>query len=137
MVMFCREVFHVEHIYVDNEGKQANLVGVVKSKHSYCASCFKKLEYVGKRGTFCPECLEIEKEKGPKIVAVAFLLSLVPGWGYVYVAEDKKALITAIGTVAMLFIPVIGWLLSFIIYLVSIGNTVKTAQLINEIRKQA
>jgi hypothetical protein len=37
----------------------------------------------------------------------------------------------------MFFIPVIGWLLSFIIYLISIGNTVKTAQLINEVRKQA
>jgi hypothetical protein len=127
----------VEHIHVDNEGKRVNLVGVVKSKNSYCARCFKKLEYVGKRDTFCPECLEIEKEKGPKIVALAFLLSLVPGWGYTYVAEDKKALITAICVVAMFFIPVIGWLLSFIIYLISIGNTVKTAQLINEVRKQA
>lgn len=127
----------MEHIYVDNEGKKVNLVGVVKSKYSYCASCFKKLDYVGKRGTFCSECLEIEMEKGPKIVALAFLLSLVPGWGYVYVVEDKKALITSILTIAMLFIPIIGWLLSFVIYLISIGNTVKTAQLINEVRKQA
>jgi len=127
----------VEHIYVDNESKQVNLVGVVKSKYSYCVSCFKKLDYVGKRGIFCPECLEIEKEKGPKIVSLAFLLSLVPGWGYVYVAEDKKALITAILTIAMLFIPLIGWLLSFVMYLISIGNTAKTAQLINEVRKQA
>ena len=81
--------------------------------------------------------LKSRKRRGRKIIALAFLLSLVPGWGYVYVAEDKKALITATWTVAMLFIPVIGWLLSFIMYLVSIGNTVKTAQLINEIRKQA
>ncbi|HET8688973.1 MAG TPA: hypothetical protein VFM18_20375 [Methanosarcina sp.] len=127
----------MEHIHVDNEGKTVNLVGVVKSKYSYCTRCFKKLEYVGKRDTFCPECLEIEKEKGPKNVALAFLLSLVPGWGYTYIAEDKKALITAICVVAMFFIPVIGWLLSFIMYLISIGNTVKTAQLINEVRKQA
>lgn len=127
----------MEHIYVDNEGKKINFVGVVKSKYSYCVSCFKKLDYMGKRGTFCPECLEIEKEKRPKIVALAFLLSLVPGWGYVYVGEDKKALITSILTVAMFFIPVIGWLLSFVMYLISIGNTVKTAQLINEVRKQA
>jgi hypothetical protein len=127
----------VEHIHVDNESKPVNLVGVVKSKHSFCARCFKKLEYVGKRNTFCPECLEIEKKKGPKRVALTFLLSLVPGWGYMYVAEDKKALITAICIVVMFFIPVIGGLLSFIMYLVSIGNTVKTAQLINEVRKQA
>lgn len=127
----------MEHIHVDNEGKHVNLVGVVKSKYLYCVRCFKKLEYVRKRGTFCPECLEIEKEKGPKIVALAFLLSLVPGWGYTYVAEDKKALITAICIIAMFFIPVIGGLLSFIMYLISIGNTVKTAQLINEVRTQA
>ncbi len=127
----------MEHIHVDNDGKLVNLVGVVKSRYSYCARCFKKLEYVGKRGTFCPECLEIEKEKGPKKLAMAFLLSLVPGWGYIYIEEDKKALITAICIVAMFFIPVIGWLLSFIMYLISIGNTVKTAQLINEVRKQA
>lgn len=140
MTIYCQSfggVFAMEHVYVDNEGKQVNLVGVVKSKYSYCVSCFKKLEYMGKRGTFCPECLEIEKEKGTKIVALAFLLSLVPGWGYMYVAEDKKALMTAILTVAMFFIPVIGWLLSFIVYLISIGNTVKTARLINEVRKQA
>jgi hypothetical protein len=131
------EVFKVENIYVDNEGKSANLVGVVKSKYSYCTSCFKKLEHVGKGSIFCPECLEIEKEKGPKIVSLAFLLSLVPGWGYVYVAEDKKALITAISIVAIFFIPVIGGLLSSIMYLISIVNTVKTAQLINKVRKQA
>lgn len=126
----------MEYICVDSEGKTTNLMGVMKSKYSYCTSCLKKLEYVGKKGTFCPECLEIEKKKGPKIVALAFLLSLVPGWGYVYIAEDKKALITAICTVAIFFIPVIGWLLSFITYIMSIGNTIKTAQLINEIRKQ-
>ncbi|AYK16199.1 MAG: hypothetical protein ACOX7X_13070 [Methanosarcina flavescens] len=124
------------HMYTNWEDKPTKLVGVVKSKYSYCVNCFKTLEYVGKRSTFCPECREIEKEKGQKVVALAFLLSLVPGWGYVYVAEDKKALATSICTVAMFFIPVIGWFLSFIIYLVSIGNTVKTAQLINEVQKQ-
>lgn len=129
-------MFNLGHIYAKKKDKQINFVGVMKSKYSYCANCFKTLEYVGKRSTFCPECLGIEKEKGPKIVALAFLLSLVPGWGYVYVAEDKKALVTAICTVAIFFIPVIGWLLSFIIYLVSIGNTVMTAQLINEVQKQ-
>lgn len=131
------EVVSLEHIYVDNGSKKVDLVGVLNSKYSYCASCFKKLDYVGKRGTFCPECLEVEKEKGPKKESLAFLLSLVPGWGYVYIGEDKKALITTILTVAMFFIPVIGWLLSFVIYLISIGNTVKTAKLINEVRKQA
>jgi predicted RNA-binding Zn-ribbon protein involved in translation (DUF1610 family) len=131
------EVYRLENRYVDNEGKSANLVGDVKSKYSYCTSCFKKIEHVGKGSTFCPECLEIEKEKAPKKVALAFLLSLVPGWGYVYVAEDKKALITAISIVAIFFMPIIGGLLSFIMYLISIVNTVKTAQLINKVRKQA
>ena len=100
------------HMYTNWEDKPTKLVGVVKSKYSYCVNCFKTLEYVGIRSTFCPECREIEKEKG------------------------QKALATSICTVAMFFIPVIGWFLSFIIYLVSIGNTVKTAQLINEVQKQ-
>ena len=124
-------------MYTYGEDKRTKLVGIVKSKYSYCVNCFKTLEYAGKRSTFCPECREIEKEKGQKVVALAFLLSLVPGWGYVYVSEDKKALVTSICTVAMLLVPVIGWLLSFIIYLFSIGNTVMTAQLINEVQKQA
>ncbi len=107
----------------------------LKQKKVMCKDCMKKFYKEFLNQGLCPECLDKEKNTSHKEPLVALALSILPGGGQYYLGQRMKS-----GVYLCMFslcgiIPVIGWIMlpvAWIVPAVDAYNTAKRINVLNE-----
>jgi len=96
-------------------------------KKQFCWDCFAMFYEDALTDGICPRCLEKEKSMPKKNAILALILSLCPGFGLMYLGFFSKGFIYFAFFGLSIAIPILGWILIPLTYLVPIADTIITA----------